>query len=90
MSEADQGGRQWGAWLLHDIRSYVEGRVASMVSDALGGCARSGCRVMGRHTGCPPSHLSLCVAPGLLLIRAFCFWCLVCEGTSGVERGSGL
>eukprot|EP00966_Prymnesium_polylepis_P305532 7060518-Prymnesium_polylepis.1 len=27
---------------------------------------------------CPPSHLSLCVAPGLLLDRVLCFWGVSC------------
>eukprot|EP00966_Prymnesium_polylepis_P217368 5030830-Prymnesium_polylepis.1 len=63
-----------------------------MASDDPGGRARSGRRVMGRQQAqvalpaiCP------CVLrlAGLLLVRAFYFWCLLCEGTSWVERGSG-
>eukprot|EP00966_Prymnesium_polylepis_P284449 6571328-Prymnesium_polylepis.1 len=35
-----------------------------------------------------PSHLSLCVAPGLLLVLVLCFWCVSCrESTSGSSGG---
>eukprot|EP00966_Prymnesium_polylepis_P168035 3885000-Prymnesium_polylepis.1 len=37
---------------------------------------------------CLLSHLSLCVAPGLPLVRVLCFWCVSCrEGTSGSSGG---
>eukprot|EP00966_Prymnesium_polylepis_P011796 270920-Prymnesium_polylepis.1 len=62
-------------WLLHEIRSCCEHGVRTPMFQGVALVPVAG---LWGGTGCPPSYLSLCVEPGLLLVRAFCFWCVSC------------